>query len=111
MVGGLTTASSWIVFTVLLEYLDYLIAYAVAYLFGVCLSYILNVKFVFFEPVSLGQFIRYPLAYLLQFGGGVFIMWGLVDYLALAPELAAILVIVISTPITFLVSRMIIKGR
>ena len=80
-----------------------------AYVFGILVSYYLNVKFVFRERIMLESIIKYPLIYLSQYFCGMILMWLIAGQLKLPPQVAMGIVITITVPITFLISRKLIK--
>lgn len=107
--GSVNTLLSWLMFVALVQYLAYLVAYSMAYVFGILISYYLNVKFVFRESIMLESVIKYPVIYLSQYSCGVISMWFIVGQLKLPPHLAMVIVITITVPITFFISRKLIK--
>lgn len=110
LVGAANTLLSYFIYWLLLKILPYLFAYSLAYCIGIVISYLLNVRFVFRQDISLASFLTFPLVYLLQYGLGVLMLWTLVGRVGLSPELAMVGVILITIPVTFLVSRLIL-GR
>ena len=86
-------------------------AYSLAYVCGIVISYYLNSRLVFRQPVSLAKFLKYPVVYLVQYLLGIFILYICIDLLGISKWLAPLVVIVISLPVTFVMSKLIIKGR
>lgn len=109
MVGTINTLFSWLLFVVLVRFIPYIVAYTLAYASGIVSSYFLNVRFVFRERVSLSSFLKFPLTYMLQYAMGMLIMWLLVGKLSVEPELAMIMVVLATIPVTFLASRKALK--
>lgn len=109
LVGASNTFLSWALFVVLLRHMSYPYAYTLAYVISILSSYLLNVRFVFKESISLTGFLKFPLVYLLQYTLGMLVMWLLVGKFGVVPEFAMIAAIGITIPITFLASRKIIK--
>jgi len=107
--GSVNTLLSWLIFVALVQYLAYLVAYSMAYVFGILVSYYLNVKFVFRESIMLESIIKYPLIYLSQYFCGMILMWIIAGQLKLPPQVAMGIVITMTVPITFLISRKLIK--
>lgn len=110
LVGAVNTLSSYLIYFLLLAACPYLLAYTLAYCLGIVISYFLNVRFVFKRDVSLASFLAFPLVYLLQYGLGALALWVLVGRIGLSPELAMVGVILITIPVTFLASRLVL-GR
>ena len=112
LAGALNTLLSYLLYLFLLQFLDYLLAYSVVYSLGILFSYFLNVNFVFKKRASFVSFIKFPVVYLIQYCLGVGVLWLFVDRVGTAPAVAMIGVVVVTIPVTFLVSRFILtKGK
>ena len=109
LVGATNTGTSYLIYLLLLEFMPYLYAYSISYGIGVVLSYILNSRFVFRQPLSMGKFLQFPAVYAIQYGLGAAILWLLVGQASLSPELAMLAVVAATIPVTFLTSRLILK--
>lgn len=111
LVGAANTVATYAVYAVLLFLFPYKVSYSLAYVSGILISYYLNSRLVFREPVSLLKFIKYPIVYVVQYLLGIAILYVAIDILGFSQWLAPLAVIVISLPITFFLSRLIIKGQ
>jgi len=109
LVGATNTAISYVIYLLLLGFMAYLYAYSIAYGIGIVISYILNSRFVFRQPLSMGKFLQFPVVYAIQYGLGATILWLLVGQASISPELAMLAVVAATIPVTFLVSRFILK--
>lgn len=109
LVGATNTLLSYLLYLLLLTFLNYLPAYSIAYCAGIVLSYFLNVHFVFKKRVSLASFLKFPVVYVIQYALGAVILWVLVGKAGISPPLAMIGVIIITIPVTFLASRFVLK--
>lgn len=109
LVGLTNTLLSYLLYLVLVTYLTYLPAYSIAYCVGILVSYFLNVQFVFKKRIKFASFLKFPVVYGIQYLLGVFILWLLVGKFSIPPELAMIGVIILSTPVTFLLSRLALR--
>jgi putative flippase GtrA len=107
--GGINTAASYALFVALELVLPYVAAYAIAYVAGIVLSYLLNTGLVFRVPRRWSTFLRFPLVYVVQFllGSGVII--ALVEGFAMSPRMAALLALVATVPVTFLAARFVLR--
>ena len=110
-VGLTNTAVTYVIFVVLAVLVHHSVAYCITYIFGILFAYFLNSAFVFKARVSLLSFLTFPLVYAVQFGLGLLILHLLVDRLGGAPDRAMLVVIAVTTPITFLLSRFVLKRR
>lgn len=108
LAGATNTLLSYLLYLFLLEFLAYLLAYSIAYCIGIAISYFLNVYFVFNKRVSFAGFVKFPIVYVLQYGLGVGLLWLLVDSAGIAPAIAMVSVIIVTIPVTFLASRLIL---
>jgi len=109
--GAINTLSGYLIYVVLLRFFPYLIAYSIAYALGIFLSYFLNSKFVFDQELKLSKAIRYPLVYLMQFLLGATCLYLLVQLLRVNKFLAPFIVVMITIPVTFFLSRRVVKGK
>ena len=109
LVGAINTIFSYLLYLFLLKFLDYLPAYSVSYCVGIVGSYFLNVYFVFRKNISAIGFIKFPVVYVAQYCLGVAILWLFVHQFGVTPAVALVAVIIITIPITFLISRCVLK--
>lgn len=107
--GAANTGLTYGLYALFLFLVSYKLAYSLAYVCGIIFSYYLNSKFVFKQPVTLAKFLKYPVVYIVQYGLGIVILYICIDILDISKWLAPIVVIVISLPVTFGLSKMIIK--
>lgn len=109
IVGGANTLSTYLLFLLLLAFFPYLLAYSLAYCVGVVISYFLNARFVFRRRISLATFLAFPLVYVVQYSLGALILWVLVEHARVAPQLAMAGAIGLTIPVTFLMSRFVLR--
>lgn len=109
LVGVSNTLVAYVVFLLLLPFLPYLYAYTLSYCVGVVNSYFMNVLFVFKKKISLHSFLKFPFVYVVQYFLGASIMWLLVGKLSVGPVWAYAVVIVVTVPVTFIASRLVLK--
>lgn len=107
--GALNTAVSYGTYLVLLPISGYHIAYVLAFLSGLFLSLILNLKWVFRVPPSWGRALLFPLVYAPQLLLGLAVNHGLIDALGVDPKISVLLVIAMSVPLNYLIARRILK--
>lgn len=111
LAGTATTVFSYAVYLVLLIVLPYMIAYVISYAAGIVFSYFINTYFVFRQQFSWKSLFQFPLVYIAQLIINLFVLWLAVDRFDMKRELAPLIAIVISIPVTYLMSRAIIKKR
>jgi len=109
--GAANTGLTYALYALFLFFVPYKLSYSLAYVCGIVISYYLNSKFVFKQPVTLAKFLKYPAVYIVQYGLGIIILYVCIDILGVSKWLAPIVVIVISLPVTFVISKLIIKGQ
>ena len=109
--GGVNTALSYAIYVIFQLFLIYPVAYSLAYILGIFISYYLNSRFVFKREFSLVKAFQYPLVYLVQYLLGLLLLCVLIEIFYLNKLIAPALVILITIPVTFFLSRFIIKGR
>lgn len=105
LAGAANTVLTVVLFEGLRRVLPYLVAYSLAYVTGIVVSYLLGTAFVFSRRRTVRSAALFPLVYLAQYLLGVLLMWWLVERLAVDATMALFIVIAVSVPITFLLSR------
>jgi putative flippase GtrA len=106
--GASTTAVSYAAYLLLLRWLPYFTAYAIAYAIGIAWSYFANTWFVFRQPARLSRALVFPLVYAAQYLLGALLLFVLVDRAGLPPALGPLLVVVLTLPLTYVLSRWVI---
>jgi putative flippase GtrA len=98
-------------YLLLLRWMHYAMAYVISYIFSICVSYIFSALIVFRQPLRVRTALFYPLVYLLQFLLGFMLLHVLVEILHLPTWIAPLLVSILTIPVTFLMSRIIVRAR
>lgn len=109
--GAVNTGLTYALYALCLLLMSYKLAYSLAYVCGIVISYYLNSFFVFKEPVTLVKFLKYPVVYIVQYCLGIAVLYVCVDILGVSQWLAPVIVIAVNLPVTFVISKFIIKGR
>ena len=107
--GVVNTAVGYTVYLVLLAFLPYLVAYAIAYVLGIAFSYFMMTRFVFDAPRRWSTALQFPAVYVVQYLMNSAVIYVLVEYFAVRPFAAALVAIVLSVPVTFLLARTILR--
>lgn len=111
LAGAFNTAATYLIYLGALQLLPYRYAYSAAYAIGIVIGYTVNTMYVFHEPWRWQRLIAYPLVYVLQYLVGLVLLSLLVENGVTSKELAPLLVVAITLPLTFFASRHLIKGK
>lgn len=109
--GASTTLVSYGAYLLLLRWLPYLAAYAIAFALGIAWSYATNVLFVFRTTPTVVRALAFPLVYLVQWAVGSVMLIVAVDGLRIPASLGPLVVVVATLPLTYLLSRWILVAR
>lgn len=109
--GGINTLATYLMYLLLLLFFNYSLAYTVSYISGIFLSYYLNTVFVFKEKVSFKKFLKFPIVYLIQYLVNILMLYVLVEHVHLSTGIVPLIVIVVTIPITYTLSKLIIKSK
>jgi putative flippase GtrA len=109
--GVLNTAMTYCLYLILLQWLSYKISYTLTYLVGILLSYVLNRFFVFQEHRGTRTALLVPVVYFAQYLLSFLILWFWVDCFALSQKLAPLAVVILSLPMTYLLTRFSFTGN
>lgn len=109
--GAINTALTYGIYLALLTSIRYEAAYAVAFVIGVAMNYLISSLFVFKRAINWRAAFAFPLVYVVQLALGSVLLILLVEYLSIAESLAPLLVIILTLPITYLLARIIIVGK
>lgn len=97
------------VYILLLAWTGYLAAYGIAYALGIVLAYVSNAFLVFKQPINRRSALSFPLVYVVQFLLGLLILRALVEWLRVPEWLGLGLSVLITLPITYVMSRWAIR--
>lgn len=108
-VGAINTALTYALFVGAQPALGHLLAYTLAYAFGIVLSYLLNAWFVFRTRTSWHTAMAFPMVYVVQYLWGLGALYLLVDLMAWPGAVAMLAVIGSSVPLTYLLTRWVMR--
>ena len=108
--GAVNTILSYVVYLLLLAIVPYLVAYTISYVVGIAISYLLLTRFVFKTERRLATAMRFPLVYLVQYLMSSALIVLLVETMDVRASIAAIIAIAVSIPITFVLSRGVLRS-
>ncbi|MET3123844.1 putative flippase GtrA [Oxalobacteraceae bacterium GrIS 2.11] len=103
--GTLNTLLTYCLYLLFKTVLNYQLAYFLSYIVGILFTYVMSSLFVFKSPISLLTFIRFPLVYVVQYFFGAIILALAVKILGVSENIAPLIVIVFTLPITYLLSK------
>lgn len=107
--GAFNTIVTYLAYCLLVFVLHPQISYAIVFVLGIALAYVGNSRFVFRRALEWRIAGAYPLVYLAQYAltGALIHAFGL--WLELGPRLALALALVITTPVSFLLNRLMLS--
>ena len=108
--GSTNTVVTYAIYVGLVLFLPYAIAYTLTTALGIWISYFLNARFVFQRRLALSAALQYPMVYLVQYLVGLLLLYLLVEKAGFSKFFAPLLIVCLSVPLTFVLSRYII-GR
>ncbi|WP_259674621.1 GtrA family protein [Pseudomonas fluorescens] len=108
--GCLNTLLTYGIYLLLNMYISYQKSYIIAYISGIVFSYLFNAQIVFNVKKSWKGLMAYPLVYLLQYILAALLLSLMVERLGIAKEIAPLLIIVLLLPVTYLLSKTILKA-
>ena len=109
VVGGVNTGGSYLIYlTALWSGVPPIWAYNISYAVGIVISYLLNLKFTFRKTHTAKKMLLFPLVYLIQYSIGLFALKGFL-LLGVAAELAGLLIIPLTVPVTFLCAKFFLR--
>ncbi|WJH32011.1 GtrA family protein [Paenibacillus sp. CC-CFT742] len=109
--GGINTLATYLMYLFLLLFCSYSLSYSLSYITGIFLSYYINSVFVFKEKVSFYKFLKFPVVYLVQFLVNMILLYVLVEHAQFHVHIVPLVAMIITVPITFLLSKTIIKSK
>lgn len=108
--GGINTAITYVGYLLLLPVMHHQVAYALTYVLGVFTSYALNARLVFRQPLRWRGALQFPLVFVVQYVLAALFL-ELFIALGMSAGLAGLVSIAPTVPITFVLSRWIIKPK
>ena len=110
-VGVFNTVFSYILYLALLKIANYMIAYSVAIVITVVISFFLNTMFVFKTKITLKKFLNFPLVYIVQFVANLVLLKLVVDIVGMDERIAPLIILIVVMPVTYLLSKSILADK
>ena len=110
IMGGTNTIVAYAIYLLLLQWMRYEIAYSIGYAVGIVMAYALSAMFVFRQPMRKRSAMRFPLVYLAQFLISLGLLRLAVEVIHIPQWLALGFAVVLTIPVTFLLSRWVLNS-
>jgi putative flippase GtrA len=107
--GGTNTAITYGLFLLLQWVVPAAAAYTIAYIVGILLAYWINTIFVFQTKPSIRTALQFPAVYIVQYVSGL-VLLTLFTYMGLTNAVAMLLVIIVNVPVSFLMTRYVLRA-
>ncbi|EOD8263604.1 flippase GtxA [Staphylococcus aureus] len=111
IVGGINTLNYYVVYLLLLKllHIEYMISHITGFLVAFVISYYLNCYFVYRVKPTWRKFISFPIAQIVNVSLQTVLLYVFVSWLNLPAEIAPFAGLIITIPITFILSKWILK--
>ena len=98
-VGLVNTAAGYLLYLLLLRFLPYTVSFTLVYAAGIFISYGLNSRFVYRQPLALKKALRFPAVYAVQYVLSALMLWAAVELFAVDPHVASLLAVALTVPV------------
>ena len=109
--GAINTSVTYFLYLLLNFFLEYQLAYFLSYFSGVIFSYWLSSVIVFKVSLSWMKFFSFPLVYVVQYLIAASVLRYFVVNLNISEVAAPLITIIVTLPITYVVSRVILANK
>ncbi|ARR27100.1 TPA: flippase GtxA [Staphylococcus aureus] len=111
IVGGINTLNYYVVYLLLLKlfHIEYMISHITGFIVAFVISYYLNCYFVYRVKPTWRKFISFPITQLVNVSLQTVLLYVFVSWLNLPAEIAPFAGLIITIPITFVLSKWILK--
>lgn len=111
IVGGINTLNYYVVYLLLLKllHIEYMISHITGFLVAFVISYYLNCYFVYRVKPTWRKFISFPITQIVNVSLQIVLLYVFVSWLNLPAEIAPFAGLIITIPITFILSKWILK--
>ncbi|HFJ5194706.1 TPA: flippase GtxA [Staphylococcus aureus] len=111
IVGGINTLNYYVVYLLLLKllHIEYMISHITGFLVAFLISYYLNCYFVYRVKPTWRKFISFPITQIVNVSLQTVLLYVFVSWLNLPAEIAPFAGLIITIPITFILSKWILK--
>lgn len=111
IVGGINTLNYYVVYLLLLKllHIEYMISHITGFIVAFVISYYLNCYFVYRVKPTWRKFISFPITQIVNISLQTVLLYVFVSWLNLPAEIAPFAGLIITMPITFILSKWILK--
>ena len=109
--GIINTGTTYLIYLLLLTSFHYQIAYLTSYIFGIILSYLLNLFLVFKEKSTIRKFFQYPFIYLAQYIIGTVLLYFFVKFMRFPEKIAPLTVSIVLIPATYMMNKIVLAKK
>ncbi|HDG5643374.1 TPA: flippase GtxA [Staphylococcus aureus] len=111
IVGGINTLNYYVVYLLLLKllHIEYMISHITGFIVAFVISYYLNCYFVYKVKPTWRKFISFPITQIVNVSLQTILLYVFVSWLNLPAEIAPFAGLIITIPITFILSKWILK--
>ncbi|MBS3536083.1 flippase GtxA [Staphylococcus aureus] len=111
IVGGINTLNYYVVYLLLLKllHIEYMISHITGFIVAFVISYYLNCYFVYRVKPTWRKFISFPITQIVNISLQTVLLYVFVSWLNLPAEIAPFAGLIITIPITFILSKCILK--
>ncbi|CAC5931034.1 Putative sugar translocase in surface polysaccharides biosynthesis [Staphylococcus aureus] len=111
IVGGINTLNYYVVYLLLLKllHIEYMISHITGFIVVFVISYYLNCYFVYRVKPTWRKFISFPITQIVNISLQTVLLYVFVSWLNLPAEIAPFAGLIITIPITFILSKWILK--
>lgn len=111
IVGGINTLNYYVFYLLLLKllHIEYMISHITGFLVAFVISYYLNCYFVYRVKPTWRKFISFPITQIVNVSLQTVLLYVFVSWLNLPAEIAPFAGLIITIPITFILSKWILK--
>ncbi|HDC8402762.1 TPA: flippase GtxA [Staphylococcus aureus] len=111
IVGGINTLNYYVVYLLLLKllHIEYMISHIIGFIVAFVISYYLNCYFVYRVKPTWRKFISFPITQIVNVSLQTVLLYVFVSWLNLPAEIAPFAGLIITIPITFVLSKWILK--
>ncbi|HDZ6176767.1 TPA: flippase GtxA [Staphylococcus aureus] len=111
IVGGINTLNYYVVYLLMLKllHIEYMISHITGFIVAFVISYYLNCYFVYRVKPTWRKFISFPITQIVNVSLQTVLLYVFVSWLNLPAEIAPFAGLIITIPITFVLSKWILK--